>query len=323
MAETGQNRQERSRRMVTGRSIVVNGDLGSGKTTVTVGLAETLGLRRISIGDLYRQMAQERGMTALQLNLHAELDDAVDGYVDQLQAKIAASGEQLIVDSRLAWVFFKDAFKIHLVTDPTVAALRVLTRPANDVERYASLEEALERLNSRSESERMRFLTRYGADKHRLRNYDLICDTTAADSAEVIEHSVAAFEGRLGAEILRQSPPLLLLDPSRIHPTADVAALNGLADDAGEDDPAIEPLHVGKSGHEFFLVDGHRNLSVALRSGRSLVPARLAAEDDEPVVDGVSAHEYFRSQCTPSRLQQWQESHGMRADLPTSPSPAA
>lgn len=300
--------------MATGRSIVVNGDLGSGKTTVTVGLAETLGLRRISIGDLYRQMAQERGMTALQLNLHAELDDAVDGYVDQLQAKIAASGEQLIVDSRLAWVFFKDAFKIHLVTDPTVAALRVLGRPANDVERYASLEEARERLNSRSESERMRFITRYGADKHRLRNYDLICDTTSADPADVIEQSVAAFEGRLGAEILHHSPPLLLLDPARIHPTADVTALAGLPADADE------PLHIGKSGRDFFLVDGHRGLSAALHARRSLVPAMLAAEDDEPVVDGVSASEYFRSQCTAVRRQDWLDAHGIRTDVP---SPAA
>jgi hypothetical protein len=219
-------------------------------------------------------------------------------------------------------VFFKDAFKIHLITDPIVAALRVLARPANDVERYASLEEATERLHSRSESERVRFITRYGADKHRLRNYDLICDTTAADPGEVIEHSVAAFEGRIGADVLQHSPPLLLLDPSRIHPTADLAALGALDDGADEDAPTSEPLRIGKSGHEFFLVDGHRGLSIALRSERSLVPAMLVAEDDEPVVDGITAREYFRSQCTPSRLQQWQEAHGMRTNLPASPTPA-
>ena len=75
------------------QSIVFNGDLGSGKSTVSVEIAKRLGLRRVSVGDLYRQMAQERQMTALQLNLHAELDQAVDGYVDQLQQNIAASGE--------------------------------------------------------------------------------------------------------------------------------------------------------------------------------------------------------------------------------------
>jgi cytidylate kinase len=92
--------------MAPGRPVVVNGDLGSGKTTVSVLLAQRLGIRRVSIGDLYRDLASQRGVTALQLNLHAELDDKIDHYVDNLQRDIAASGEQLVVDSRLAWHFF-------------------------------------------------------------------------------------------------------------------------------------------------------------------------------------------------------------------------
>ena len=38
-------------------------------------------------------------MTTLQLNLHAELDQAVDVYVDLVQQDIADSGEQLAVDA--------------------------------------------------------------------------------------------------------------------------------------------------------------------------------------------------------------------------------
>src|SRR5262245_9000956 len=147
-----------------GQSIVINGDLGSGKSAVSVELARQLGLRRISVGDVYRRMAQERGMTALQLNLHAALDGQVDGYVDQLQRDIARSGEQLVVDSRLAWFFFTQAFKVHLVTDQVVAANRALARPANEAEAYSSLDEAIERLRQRSDSERTRFIDRYGVD---------------------------------------------------------------------------------------------------------------------------------------------------------------
>src|SRR6266508_2251112 len=157
--------------MTTRRSVVINGDLGSGKSTVSVLLARQLGIRRISIGDLYREMAQQRGMTALELNLHAELDDKIDHYVDQLQGDIAASGEQLIVDSRLAGYVFTGALKVHLITEPTVAAQRALARPANTVETHPSVEEARSRLATRSESARVRFITRYGADKTRLRNY--------------------------------------------------------------------------------------------------------------------------------------------------------
>ena len=45
------------------------------------------------------------------------------------------------------------------------------------------MEEAKAKLRERSESERGRFIVRYGVDKARLRNYDLICDTTRASAS--------------------------------------------------------------------------------------------------------------------------------------------
>lgn len=297
------------------RSITVNGDLGSGKSTVSIGLAERLHLRRISVGDLYREMARERGMTALQLNLHAELDDVIDGTVDAMQREIAESNERVIMDSRLAWFFFTNGFKVHLITDPTVAARRVLGRPANEVENYATLEEAKDRLRSRSESERQRFLTRYHADKHALRNYDLVCDTTRARPEEVIDLVVAAIEGRLSAE----TTPLLLLDPARIYPTGDISALRGMDDVeaaalAGPE--ALEPISIGYADSRFFVVDGHRRLSAALRAGFRLVPGTLLAQDNDPVVGGLSAREFFASTVTMSKVYDWQETHGTELEMP-------
>ncbi|MFC4149426.1 AAA family ATPase [Micromonospora mangrovi] len=308
--------------MTVRQSIVFNGDLGSGKSTVSVEIAERLGLRRVSVGDLYRQMAQDRQMTALQLNLHAELDQAVDGYVDQLQRDIAASGESLVMDSRLAWHFFTNALKVHMITEPTEAARRVLARPSGPAESYTSLEEARAKLRERSESERNRFILRYGVDKARLRNYDLICDTTRANPAQVISHIVDAYEGRLGADVLRDAPPLLLLDPRRVYPTEDIATLRGLWDsefvgevaDAG--DEALEPLTIGYTGEYFFVVDGHRRLSAAIQSGFPMVPARLVAEVDEPVVGGMSAVDYFAAQVRPSLIHDWEAAHGITLPLP-------
>ena len=217
---------------------------------------------------MYRQMAEERGMTALQLNLHAELDDAIDSAVDELQSNIAKSGEQLIVDSRLAWFFFHDAFKVHLITEPNEAARRVLARPHSEVERYATLEEAKDRLHGRSESERVRFLTRYGADKLRLRNYDLVCDSTRARPDDIVAMIVDAFEGRLGGDILRERPPLLLLDPMRIYPTRSVDVADGaFVAEAGDAGPrSMEPLTIGHSGPDYYVIDGHRRLSAAVRT---------------------------------------------------------
>ncbi|MEU4556133.1 putative cytidylate kinase [Micromonospora violae] len=308
--------------MTVGQSIVFNGDLGSGKSTVSVEIAKRLGMRRVSVGDLYREMAQQRQMTALQLNLHAELDQAVDGYVDQLQRDIAASGERLIMDSRLAWHFFTDALKVHMITEPGEAARRVLARPSGPAESYSSLEEAKAKLRERSASERSRFIIRYGVDKARLRNYDLICDTTRASAAEVIEHIVAAYEGTLGAEVLRDAPPLLLLDPARVYPTEDIATLRDLWDtdfvgDVAEGgDEALEPLKIGFTGEYFFVVDGHRRLSAALQNGFSLVPAQLVAEVDEPVVGGMTAIDYFAAQVRPGLIYDWEAAHKIQLPLP-------
>ncbi|MEV4665110.1 AAA family ATPase [Micromonospora echinofusca] len=308
--------------MTVRQSIVFNGDLGSGKSTVSVEIAERLGLRRVSVGDLYRQMAQERQMTALQLNLHAELDQAVDGYVDQLQRDIAASGERLVMDSRLAWHFFTDALKVHMITEPGEAARRVLDRPSGPAESYASMEEAKAKLRERSESERGRFIVRYGVDKARLRNYDLVCDTTRASAAEVIEHIIDAYEGRLCADVLRDAPPLLLLDPARVYPTEDVAHLRDLWDSefvgevAAAGDEALEPLRIGYTGEYFFVVDGHRRLSAALQSGFHLVPALLVAEVDEPVVGGMSAVDYFAAQARPGLIHDWEAAHSIELPLP-------
>lgn len=315
--------------MLSYRSIVVSGDLGSGKSTVTTELSRRLGLRRVSVGDLYRQMAQSRGMSALQLNLHAELDDAVDGYVDQLQQEIAKSDEQLVVDGRLAWFFFSEAFKIHLITDPVVAAKRVLSRPSDEVEAYSSLAEATERLANRSESERIRFLTRYGADKNRLRNYDLVCDTTRAAADEVVDWITAAYQGSIGAAILSESPPLLLLDPQRIYPSRDIrdrgdlapAQLAGLA---GDGLAGLEPLKVGYAGHSFYVVDGHRRLSATIKRGFNLITATLLAEGDDRVADDLTSWQYFESRASPGVIRDWETAHGIRLPpLPRLPESAA
>jgi len=239
--------------MPSGRTVVINGDLGSGKSTVSILLAQRLGIRRISVGDLYREMARQRGMTTLELNLHAELDDKIDHYVDRLQSDIAMSGETLVVDSRLAWHFFRDALKVHLITDPHTAAHRVLGRPADTVEGYDSLNEALLHLADRSESERIRFLDRYGADKTRLRNYDLVCDSTRATPDDIVERIL---------EVL-SAPPTelrLFIDPKRIHPSSN--------DDG--------PIRLAYARPNFHAISGQTKVTAAAQSDATLISATLA-----------------------------------------------
>ncbi len=268
--------------MATARSVVLNGEPGSGKSTVSRLLARRLGIRRVSVGDLYREMAQQRGMTALELNLHAELDDEIDHYVDQLQSDIAMSGETVVVDSRLAWHFFREALKVHLIADPMIAAHRVMSRPANTVESYASATEARARLAERSESERVRFLQRYGADKTRLRNYDLVCDSTSATTEEIVARIIEALAGPPPLD----GRPRLYIDPRRIHPSIEHGTGTG-------------PIRLGYARPDFFVVNGHREVHSAARDGHTLVQADLVAEADE-TIDDCSAETYYATHYRPT-----------------------
>ncbi len=305
------------------RSVVISGDLGSGKSAIAAALSAQLGRRMISVGSLYREMAAQRGMSALQINLHAEHDESIDDQVDQMQATIAAAQDGLVVDSRLGWYFFKTAFKVHLIVDPRVAAARVMSRQ-EAVEKYSSIDQAVADLSRRSESERLRYLRKYQADKTNLRNYDLICDTTRAALDEAVQHILTAFLGSYPSDPGEHQPPFLLLDPARIYPSASISALRGLGEDdapfvdavraAGVD--GMEPLAVAYNGEQFFVVDGHRRLSAALRSQFNLVPAWLIAQRDEPVVAEITADDYLKSELRLSDVNDWGAAHQIALPLP-------
>ena len=324
------------------RSIAISGDLGSGKTTVSIELAERLGLRRVSMGDVHRELARSRGMTALQLNLSSERDEAVDAYVDRRQRELAESGEPIIIDSRLGWHFFPDAFKVHLITDSTVAAQRVLSRPGDGVESYSSLAEAEQRLKERGDSEQARFKVKYGVDKFRLRNYSLVCDTTRVTPLEAVEAIADAYERFIECPEHSQNDhddddtygdgtfvePLLILDPCRIFPMCSMSVLESVvlsetdarasdSESAVRDEQAL--MRIGHADRLFFAVDAesHRRLSAALRAGDRLVPARLVAEFDEEVVAGLSATSYFEQEARPEIVRAWEAEHEI--DLPALP----
>jgi CMP/dCMP kinase len=244
------------------QSITLSGDLGSGKSTVATELARRLGLRKVSLGDMHRAMAQSCGLTELQVNRNPGRSAEVDVRVDAYQRDLAQSGETLVVDSRLGWHFFPDAFKVQLLADPLVAARRVFGRPASKAEAYSSLDETLLGLRERGDIERARFIRTYGVDKTRLENYDLVCDTTSATPDEVIDVIIAVYQAGAAGDV-----PALFLDPARI----------GVSDGGeGSSEDTVDTC-VAYTGARFVLVAGRAGLMEALRRGDSLIRATLFA----------------------------------------------
>src|SRR6056297_4031210 len=82
--------------------ITVSGPAGSGKSTLAQSLADALDYEHVSGGDIFRELAEERGMTPLELNRAAEDDDQIDRDLDRRLRDIAAERDDVVLESRLA-----------------------------------------------------------------------------------------------------------------------------------------------------------------------------------------------------------------------------
>ena len=105
--------------------ITIAGSLGSGKSSTARAVAAALGFRHLSSGDLFRQLAVERGESIEAMNISAEVQRDIDLKVDNLLQEMYRADEQLVIDSRMAWHWMPGSFKVFLVLDPDTAAARI------------------------------------------------------------------------------------------------------------------------------------------------------------------------------------------------------
>jgi cytidylate kinase len=177
--------------------ITLTGDLGSGKSAVSKILCETTGFEYISTGRIQRQLAQEMGIDTLEMNRRADIDPSIDERIDSIFVALGKDPKGYVVDSRMAWFFLPESFKIYLQTDVAIAALRIIHDPTRDSEQYGSQEEAAQKILARKASENARFLLKYGADCTNLDNFDIVIDTSHRTREEVANLVLAGLEAHL------------------------------------------------------------------------------------------------------------------------------
>jgi cytidylate kinase len=170
--------------------ITISGPAGSGKSTAAAGLAEALGYEHVSGGDIFRALADERGMTPLELNRAAEEDDAIDRDLDRRLRETARERDDLVLESRLAgWMAGEHAdFKMWLNAPLAVRAQRIAEREDKSVDR------AQEETHARAESEAGRYREYYGIDIEDLSIYDLVLNTSRLDPDGVVDALRAVIE---------------------------------------------------------------------------------------------------------------------------------
>jgi cytidylate kinase len=174
--------------------ITVSGPAGSGKSTLAANLADTFSYEHVSGGDVFRDIAAERGLTPLELNRLAEEDDQIDRDLDRRLRSTARDGETLVLESRLAgWMAAEYAdLRIWLDAPLEVRAARIADREEKPVE------QAREETRARAESEALRYEEYYGIDIDDLSIYDLVINTarwTPEGVLSLTEQAVDAYDG--------------------------------------------------------------------------------------------------------------------------------
>jgi len=160
--------------------VTVSGEIGAGKSTVANRLAQALGLRYLSAGEIFREEARRRGLTLAQFGRLAEQDQTIDRDLDRKQVE-AARGGDVLIDSRLSGWLIDGDLRVWLRAPLLVRAGRVAARDRT------SLEEALRELNAREDSERRRYREIYQIDLTDLSRYHIIVDTGAWSAQEIVD----------------------------------------------------------------------------------------------------------------------------------------
>ncbi|MFC6717974.1 (d)CMP kinase [Natrialbaceae archaeon GCM10025810] len=170
--------------------LTVSGPPGSGKSTTAALLADAFGLSHVSGGDIFRELADERGYTPLEFNKLAEENDQIDRDLDRRLREIAVDRDDLVLESRLAgWLAGDHAdFRFWLDAPVRVRGERIAEREDKDPQRAA------EETKAREASEAQRYLEYYGIDIRDLTIYDLSVNTSRWEPDAVLDMLVTAVE---------------------------------------------------------------------------------------------------------------------------------
>lgn len=170
------------------RIITLTGDPGSGKSTVAKALTERWGAFYHSAGAAQREIARRRGLTILELSRLEETDSSIDREVDSFFVTLRDKPGIIVVDSRMAWHFLPESFKIRLTVEPEVAVARIGGDKGRVSEDAASgPEEVYLHMQERRKSEKKRYYEYYGVDNENNDNFDLVVDTTHRGPGDVVD----------------------------------------------------------------------------------------------------------------------------------------
>lgn len=246
-------------------NITITGNLGSGKSTVCKELAK-IDYQIISTGTIFREIAKERGLSVVELNEEVNKEIAagkhdIDDMIDNRSKRLGDELDNAVFDSRLAWNFVAESFKVFLMVDINEAATRVF-HDNRDSETYASVQECKNALLERQLLEQERFAKLYGIDYYNMNNYNLVLETTNARPEVIAAEILKRFE-----EYKQQKfKQIMLLNPTSVYPTESLGQVQEYAFSQAtqEENDSYLSIEVGLKNNEWYVLDGQKKLLEAI-----------------------------------------------------------
>ncbi|MEO5635361.1 MAG: cytidylate kinase family protein [Candidatus Paceibacterota bacterium] len=177
--------------------ITICGGLGSGKSSTAKMVAEKLGYKHFSSGDFFRQVGIELGLSVNELNIRAETDPKIDLMTDEKLKEMRVESK-IVIDSRTAYHWIPESFKVYLDLPAEIAKERVVNnlkenKLRQQSEQSSSIEEVYKKMQERFTSEQKRYWDLYKIDNTKKENFDLIIDTNQNNLEKVVEMVVSEY----------------------------------------------------------------------------------------------------------------------------------
>ncbi|MDR2139548.1 MAG: cytidylate kinase family protein [Tannerella sp.] len=276
-------------------NITITGDLGSGKSAVAALLKDRLKFEVVSVGMLQRQLAEKYKLNTVAFNEYVESHPEIDLELDRMVAETGKKNN-LIFDSRLAWHFVENAFKVYLSVDDEIASRRIFSDKDRMNESYADMEQAKINIQKRRASELSRFKAQYHVALDDWSNYDLIIDTGYADPATVADCILVNrrlhLENRRHHKIWMSPESLIPARSAGSHAEKpDVSVPTSIRQKGVH---AGEPVKVIAIDRKYYICEGCQRVAAACDNHVKLLPVEIIAGGEPFLPSGQKADGYVR-----------------------------
>lgn len=168
--------------------ITITGKPCSGKGTVSKLFCEKYNFDYICTGDMFRQIAKSYGYDNILEFQKDERITTVDFQIDNntKQIGIERANDNIVIDSRLAWHFVPNSYKVFIDIDWQTAGER-LFNAKRESEKVNTLKQATEKLIDRWNEENNRYTQIYNTNNLNPENYDLVISSTNKTPEEIVD----------------------------------------------------------------------------------------------------------------------------------------